>query len=77
MGDIPASEVKSAKNNLDDFQMKCFVGPFPAKFKAGPQNTLEETRVVINTFYDSLLHFPGPSEDVPIVENEIAEEDAS
>lgn len=65
--------VTSAKMIVDDVQMKRFIRPVPVKIKDGPWKILEVAHVATQAVFDPLSGLPGPSDNVPIVENEIVE----
>lgn len=69
--DISAHDEISAKRNVDDVQVKRLVRSVSVRFKARPRKA-----VAVRAAYYSLSGFPGPSEDIPAVENEIVKEDA-
>lgn len=73
---IPAREVTLAKRKVYDVQMKRFIRAVLVKFKSEPRSTLEERRVAMYAVSASLSGFPDWSEQVPIVEDEIFEEEA-
>lgn len=71
----PAREVASTKRDVDDVQAKRFVRSVPVKRNSGPRKTLEEALTAVIAAYCSVSGFSGSSNDVPIVEDEIFEED--
>lgn len=71
MIDIPAREVTSAKRIVDYVQVKPFVRTVPVQYKTAPRNTLEEARNAVSTVCDSSPGLRGPSDTVPVVDDEI------
>lgn len=56
--------------------MKRFLWSVPVKIIAGPRKNLDEARAAVNAVYYFLSGFLGPSDYDPVVEDEIAKEDA-
>lgn len=67
MLEIPPREVKWAKRNADDVQVKRFVRSIPDKLKHGPQNLLDEVRSAMKAAYGSLSGYSGSFDYVFVV----------
>lgn len=76
MLDIVSREVRPPNKNIDDGHVKRFVRSVSVKFKTGPGKTLEVGRAAVNVVYNSSSGFSGPSNGVPVVEDEIFKQDA-
>lgn len=58
------------------FKCNASSGSFASSSGLGHEKFLKR-RVAVNVVYDSSSRFAGPSNDVPVVEDEIVEEDTS
>lgn len=69
--DIPASEVTSYERDVKGVQVKHFVRSVLVRFKPGPRKTIEKAFPAVNAGYGFSSAFPGLSDDVCVLEDEV------
>lgn len=73
---ILAREMTSAKKGAHDVHVKRFIGSVKVKSRPGPRYTAEVVRFAVRAVYGTFSGFPDSTDDAPIVEKEVVEEDA-
>lgn len=74
---IPAREIATGKRTANDVQLKKWIGVLSIIFKPVHQKTLEDVTTKISFVIDTSADFRDPASDVPIVEDEINEENTT
>lgn len=76
MLDVPASKITTGKTTVSVFQVKKWVVVVSVELRSGIQKTLPQAADTASSVSDSSADSRDPESDVPIVENEIVEEDS-